>query len=52
MIDVSDLHRIPLNELSMEVDCVRAISQACRTWGFFQITGHGVSEEMMHRFHT
>jgi len=28
---------------------VAQIAAACRTWGFFQITGHGIPEELISR---
>ncbi|OAY74284.1 1-aminocyclopropane-1-carboxylate oxidase 1 [Ananas comosus] len=43
---------IPVIDLSMLGRCsqtVRAVSDACREWGFFQVVNHGVSAELMRR---
>ena len=38
VIDVSDLHRAATQ---------RAIDEACREWGFFQIVGHGIADRTL-----
>jgi isopenicillin N synthase-like dioxygenase len=44
VIDISPLLSSPVSPSSPEaLQVARNIYDACRTWGFFQITGHGVS---------
>ena len=31
-------------------ECVRSVDAAARTWGFFQVTNHGVSEKILGDF--
>ena len=51
VIDVSMLDTTPLASLTPTTPCVVAISAACRTWGFFQITHHGVDPSLMAAFY-
>ena len=51
VIDVSILDTTPLASLTPTTPCVVAISAACRTWGFFQITHHGVDPSLMAAFY-
>ncbi|KAL3693096.1 hypothetical protein R1sor_006747 [Riccia sorocarpa] len=44
VIDLSDITK---PERRREI--VRSISEACETWGFFQITNHGLDEALMKR---
>ncbi|KAL3687405.1 hypothetical protein R1sor_013714 [Riccia sorocarpa] len=44
---VIDLYDITKPERRREI--VRSISEACETWGFFQITNHGFDEALMKR---
>ncbi|KAK7401904.1 hypothetical protein VNO78_13756 [Psophocarpus tetragonolobus] len=41
-----DLGRLSLNHVERE-ECMREISGAARTWGFFQVVNHGVSQELL-----
>ncbi|RDY08330.1 Gibberellin 2-beta-dioxygenase 8, partial [Mucuna pruriens] len=41
-----DLGRLSKNYLERE-ECMKEISGAARTWGFFQVVNHGVSQELL-----
>jgi isopenicillin N synthase-like dioxygenase len=43
-IPVIDIHRLVAGEINRTV--AQQIHRACRHWGFFYITGHGVSENL------
>lgn len=44
---------VPIIDLSSssEDDLVRQIAEACSTWGFFQLTNHGVPPDLVGEFH-
>ncbi|TKY48977.1 Gibberellin 2-beta-dioxygenase 8 [Spatholobus suberectus] len=42
-----DLGRLSLDHVERD-ECMREISGAARTWGFFQVVNHGVSQELLH----
>ncbi|KAG1339094.1 putative 2-oxoglutarate-dependent dioxygenase [Cocos nucifera] len=48
MIPTVDLGGLTSGEAEREAT-MRAISDACREWGFFQVVNHGVSPEVMRR---
>ena len=41
-----DLSRLSLDHVERE-ECMKEISGAARTWGFFQVVNHGVSQELL-----
>ncbi|KAG4386061.1 hypothetical protein GLYMA_12G214000v4 [Glycine max] len=41
-----DLGQLSLGHVERE-DCMREICEAARTWGFFQVVNHGVSQELL-----
>ncbi len=43
VIDIRSL----VNESAESQKTVQRIAEACQTWGFFQITGHGISPELV-----
>ncbi|KAK7272446.1 hypothetical protein RJT34_29048 [Clitoria ternatea] len=45
-IPVVDLGRLSLDESERE-ECMREMTEAARTWGFFQVVNHGVSQETL-----
>ncbi|WVY99922.1 hypothetical protein V8G54_025992 [Vigna mungo] len=41
-----DLSRLSLDHVERE-ECMKEMSEAARTWGFFQVVNHGVSQELL-----
>jgi isopenicillin N synthase-like dioxygenase len=51
-IDVSSLVDLPsIDSITADLEVVAKIRDACSTWGFFQITGHRVDEDLVSRFY-
>ncbi|PIA31914.1 hypothetical protein AQUCO_04700049v1 [Aquilegia coerulea] len=49
LIDLSRLS--PNNDSGTREECKRAITEASKEWGFFQVVNHGISREILERMH-
>eukprot|EP01065_Artemidia_motanka_P002150 TRINITY_DN10_c1_g2_i1.p1 TRINITY_DN10_c1_g2~~TRINITY_DN10_c1_g2_i1.p1 ORF type:complete len:350 (+),score=71.96 TRINITY_DN10_c1_g2_i1:83-1132(+) len=51
VIDISRLVRSPKG-LEPDDPLIQEIASACAGWGFFQVVGHGIPQELIDRFHS
>ncbi|GLT84604.1 hypothetical protein SLE2022_028250 [Rubroshorea leprosula] len=53
MPETQDAVELPILDMSQPLDSssLSSLSEACKTWGFFLITNHGISKDLYNRIH-
>lgn len=55
-MEVNGAVELPILDISeaqkLDSSCLVSLASACKTWGFFLITNHGISKNLCNRFHS